>query len=122
MFYIVLSLCAVALTFFAARYLAHKARLVENNINEVVARKLLDGQHIEELSRLREDVGVTRNLLLDMVENEASLVGITEKTPADERTRRVNARTRRRRELFGEALAILQKTKTEPIRIPHPAQ
>lgn len=122
MFYLVLSLCAVTVTFFVSRYLVLKARLVEKNINEVIARKLLESKHTEELNRHREDISVMRNLLIDMVENEASLAGVDENTPAEERARRFNARTVRRRELFGEALAVLQKAKAKPLRIPSPVQ
>jgi hypothetical protein len=53
-------------------------------------------------------VRVMRNLLIDMVENEASLAHATQMSEA-EKTRAMEARTHRRRELFGEAIAALQK-------------
>lgn len=122
MFYVVLSLCAVICTFFFSRHQAVKTRLVEKNINEVIARKLLTSKHSVELNRLRDENGVMRNLIIDMVENEASLMGISDKTPAEEATRRVNARGQRRRELFAEAVVVLDRVKKPMVRIPHPAE
>lgn len=122
MFYVVISLCAVASTFFLARYLAVKTRLVEKDINEVIARKLLTSKHSVELKRLQDENGVMRNLIIDMVENEASLMGMSEKTPADEATRRVNARGHRRRELFAEAVVVLDRVKKPSARVPHHAE
>lgn len=128
MFYVLISLsvafsiCVAVSTFFFARYLAAKTRLVEKNIDDVIAGKLSGNKQLGELKRLREETTVMRNLLLDMVENEASLVGMNEQTPSDVKQRRLDARTARRRELFGEAMVILQKGPPRQIRIPHPAK
>ena len=108
MFYLVLGLCAVVMTFFVARYFALKARLVEKTINETIARKLLTSKHSAELHRLREENGVVRNLLKDMLENEASAAAFNREIPPAEKQRIAGAITQRRREIFAEAMFTLQ--------------
>lgn len=106
--YLCLTLSIVVGMAFAARFFATKTRLVEKTIDETIARKLASSPLQVELVRLREENGVMRNLLIDMVENEASLAHATQMSEA-EKTRAMEARTHRRRELFGEAIAALQK-------------
>jgi hypothetical protein len=106
--YLCLTLSIVVGMAFAARFFATKTRLVEKTIEETIARKLASSPLQVELVRLREENGVMRNLLIDMVENEASLAHATQMSEA-EKTRAMAARTHRRRELFGEAIAALQK-------------
>jgi hypothetical protein len=108
MFYLVLGLCAVIVTFFTARYFAVKTRLVEKTINETIARKLLTTKHSAELNRLREENGIMRNLLMDMVENEASIAAINQNISSTEKQRIVGAMALRRREIFAEAMYTLQ--------------
>lgn len=108
MFYVVLGLCAVIVTFFVARYFAVKTRLVEKTINETIARKLLTSKHSAELHRLREENGVMRNLLADMLENEASVTAVNQKVSSTEKQRIVGAIAQRRREIFAEAMYTLQ--------------
>ncbi len=100
---------ALISAFFIGRYFAAKKRLAEKAIEEVIAKKLATSPVILEIGSLKEENGVMRNLLIDMVENEASLAKAAEMTEA-QRSRAITARTRRRRELFGEALLAIRKT------------
>lgn len=119
MFYLVICLCAVVGTFFFARYWSAKTRLVEKNITDVIARKHLTSKHSGELRRLREENGVMRNLLLDMVENETSVTAIHDGMPAADKTRIMNARSQRRHEIFGEAMFILENSEKGHVRARH---
>lgn len=108
MFYLFLALCVLISTFFIGRFFAAKTRLVETAIEKTIERMLSTSPMNSELVRLREENGVMRNLLIDMVENEASLAGATRMSEI-ERNRAVNARTVRRKEVFGEAILLLQQ-------------
>jgi hypothetical protein len=108
--YLILVLCAVVCTFFLARLLAAKTRFVEKAIEETIARKLAAAAPKIELERLREENGVIRNLLIDMVENEGSVGSATSVASAAEKTHAMNARIQRRREIFGEAIYLLRQT------------
>lgn len=103
-----LSLCAMVCTFFIARFFAAKTRLVESNIEAAIARKLSTYSVHGELNRLREQNGVMRNLLIDMLENEGS-VAQTGATTLAEQERSMKARIQRRREIFGETVFALQQ-------------
>ncbi|NTH25638.1 hypothetical protein G6K83_11200 [Agrobacterium rhizogenes] len=105
---LILTLCAVVCTYFVARFFAAKARLAESAIDKVIAQKLEGSPLIGELDRLREENGVMRNLLIDMIENEASMSSgnVTEA----ELARAVIAARRRRREIFGEAAYLVRQT------------
>jgi hypothetical protein len=109
MLYLCLALCAMIFTFFVGRFLSAKTRLVETTIDDTIARKLSASPISIELARLKEENGVMRNLLIDMVENEASLAQATNLSEAD-KVRAMNSRTLRRREIFGEAIFALQHT------------
>ncbi|MGO7452057.1 hypothetical protein ACCS81_08645 [Rhizobium ruizarguesonis] len=109
MLYLCLALCAMFLTFSIGRYLSAKTRLVEKTIDETIARKLSVSPIKIELARLKEENGVMRNLLTDMVENETSLSQTTHMSTAD-KARAENSRRLRRREIFGEAIFTLQRT------------
>ena len=109
MLYVVLVGCAVVLTFAAVGLIAAQRRLVEQRISEIVARKLAcsrDALNLE-LSELREENSVMRNLLMDIAENEA-----TAKTggdlPVDVTTRIAENRVARRRALLGEVEMVLR--------------
>ena len=108
MFYLVLGLCAVIVTFFVAQYFAAKTRLVEKAINETIARKLLTSKHSTELNRLREENTVMRNLLMDMLENEASLATANRNISSSEKQRIAGSIAQRRREIFAEAMFTLR--------------
>jgi hypothetical protein len=108
MLYLSLSLSIIVCAFFVARFLAAKTRLVEKDIDATIARKLSTSPVSAEMRRLTEENGVLRNLLIDMVENEASVPRQTSET-ANEVKLAIEARTRRRREIFGEAVFTLQQ-------------
>jgi hypothetical protein len=87
--------------------LAAKTRLVEKAIDDAISRKLASSPVKNDLTRLSEENSVMRNLLIDMVENEGS-VAIA--MAPDDAARAFNLRTQRRREIFGEAVFVLQQT------------
>jgi hypothetical protein len=122
MFYLVLGLCTVIMTFSIARYFAVKTRLVEKTINETIARKLLTSKHSAELHRLREENGIMRNLLMDMVENEASVAAVNQNISSAEKQRIVGAIGQRRREIFAEAMYTLQHSDKTGTRATNPAE
>ncbi|MDM9627614.1 hypothetical protein QTL95_17060 [Rhizobium sp. S152] len=108
MLYVFVALCALACSFLVGRYFAAKTRLVEQTIDDTITRRLAASPVMLELGRITEENGVLRNLLIDIVENEASLSKSAQMTE-EERVRATNARTARRRELFGEALLALKR-------------
>jgi hypothetical protein len=108
MLYLLLAFFLLTSTFFIGRYFAAKTRLVEKTIEETIERKLSVSPMNIELVRLREENGVMRNLLIDMVENEASLP-VAAKMSEVQRNRAINARTKRRKEVLGEAILVLQQ-------------
>jgi hypothetical protein len=112
MFYFIIGFCAILLTISLMEYLNAKKRLVDHEIEGVVARKLRsrqDNQTIEILN-LREACGVMRNLLMDIAENEASLDPVTDKTPDHVRKKLVSSHQARRRELRAEVDAVLRSS------------
>ncbi|KAA0684821.1 hypothetical protein DTW90_35785 [Neorhizobium sp. P12A] len=108
--YVILALCAVVCTFFLARLLVAKTCLVEKAIEDTIARKLSAAAPKVELERLREENGVMRNLLIDMVENEGASSSAKSQMSAAESKQAMNARMQRRREIFGEAVYLLRQT------------
>lgn len=107
----VLAACAVVLTFAAVGLLAAKKRLVEQQISEIVARKLAssrDALTVEVLD-LREANSVMRNLLIDIAENEATSKVVND-LPAEVLTRITENRLARRRELLAEVDAVLRSS------------
>lgn len=109
MIVLVLAACAVVLTFAAVGLLAAKKRLVEQQIEEIVARKLASGREAltVEVLDLREANGVMRNLLIDIAENEATAQVVND-VPDDVLTRITENRLVRRRELLAEVDAVLR--------------
>jgi hypothetical protein len=107
----VLAACAVVLTFAAVGLLAAKKRLVEQQINEIVARKLASSREAltVELLDLREANGVMRNLLIDIAENEATATVVND-VPEGVLTRITENRLVRRRELLAEVDAVLRSS------------
>jgi hypothetical protein len=61
----------------------------------------------EELSTLREDCRVMKNLLRDIAENEASLNGLSAQMPHDMQVRLISDRILRRKELCAEINSVL---------------
>lgn len=82
----------------------------------VTARRLLDELRADDIAGLKEQNAVMRNLLLDIVENEASLVGVGSDA-LGEQSRRYKDRLARRRELYGEAVVLLDGDAAPVIRI-----
>ncbi len=109
MLYVVVALSIIVSTFFVGRFFAAKTRLVEQAIEAAIARKVSMSPMAIELGHLKEQNCVMRNLLIDMLENEGSVTPPATKTPA-EHDRAVKARIRRRREIFGEAVFLLQQS------------
>lgn len=104
----ILGACAVALTFAAINLMAAKKRLVDHEIDQVIARKLAtqrDSMAVEILD-LGEANGVMRNLLIDIAENEATTDALTD-LPEEVMTRIVADRKARRRDLLAEVDAVL---------------
>ncbi|MBY5537712.1 hypothetical protein HFO58_31980 [Rhizobium leguminosarum] len=118
MFYFCLALCAMFLTYSVGRYLSARTRLVDKTIEETIARRLSVSALMIELARLKEENGVMRNLLIDMVENEALLSETAHMSKAD-KARASNLRTLRRREIFGETIFTLQRTQNTAITEPY---
>lgn len=108
MLYAALFLCVLVSTFLFGRFIAAKTRLVEKDIENTIARKISKSSLNVELLRLKEENGVLRNLLLDMVENEASVAKAAPQTPG-QKNLAMSARTQRRREIFGEAIFALKQ-------------
>ena len=108
MLFFILGACAMALTFAGVGLLAAKKRLVERQIDEIIARKLSTGRDAMtvEILDLREENGVMRNLLMDIAENEAT-AKVVDHLPEDVMTRIATTRTARRRELLAEVDAVL---------------
>ena len=111
MLVLVLAACAVVFTFAAVALLAAKKRLVEHEIDEIVARKLASGREAltVELLDMREANGVMRNLLIDIAENEATAKAVND-VPAEVLTRITENRLARRRELLAEVDAVLRSS------------
>jgi hypothetical protein len=107
MLFAAFSLSAIFCTFFIARFLAAKTRLIEKDIDAAIARKLSKSPLNLELARLKDENGVLRNLLIDMLENEGSVAAPVTTTPAQQ-DRAMKAKIQRRREIFGEAVFALQ--------------
>lgn len=105
----VLGACAVALTFAAISLLAAKRRLVEQEIGQLIARKLATQRDAmkTQILDLNEANGVMRNLLIDIAEYEA-MADVHSDLPEQVMTRIVADRTARRRELLAEVDAVLR--------------
>jgi hypothetical protein len=104
--YLIPALFVIACAIFVGKSYAIKARLAQAMLDRAIARKLSTSPLNLEVMHLREQNAVMRNLLLDMVENETSVA--TDQTKS-EQARALSARTKRRREIFGEAVFVLQQ-------------
>lgn len=118
MLYVLIAICVVIATLFISRHYAIKTRLNEKQIDKVIARKLAATDYVLELSRLREENAVMRNLLLDLVENEAHIpVSQPSASQADLAALR-NTKVQRYREILAESLHVLQQRDSQPIPAP----
>lgn len=118
MFYVLISLCIVVATLFLARHHAIKTRLVEKEIEKVIARKLAASDYALELSRLREENAVMRNLLLDLVENEAQIPVLQPNVSQADLVTLRNTKVQRYREILAESLHFLQQHNGQRIPVP----
>ncbi|MBM7326623.1 hypothetical protein FOB27_13925 [Rhizobium pusense] len=109
MIYVIFALCALAVTFFACRYFAAKALLVEREIDKAIARRFESSGKVIELAELREENAVMRNLLLDLLENEA-VFPVQSAPPSRVDLRRMGAaKVQRYREILAESQYVLQQ-------------
>jgi len=114
MLFVLMVLFVVATIAFGA--LVARVWCLEKSIRELFARRAADSTAAEVLDELREENLVMRNLIFDMVENEASLM---KARTSEERARCHVSRVSRRRELFGEAVVILDRSAGPIVHIPH---
>lgn len=109
MIYVVIALCALVTTFFACRYYAAKALLVQHDIDKAIAQKFALSGKASELSKLREENAVIRNLLLDLVENEAAFPIHQATVSNDDLLRMKATKIQRYREILAESQHLLQQ-------------
>ena len=110
-----LVLCSVTLTAINVCYLIRKHRMLDVEIQKGVEQRLSTSAPLIELSELREERIVMRNLLQDILENEA-LIRHSTAMPDDERVMLIKYRKDRRLELFGETLAVLGEMKPVDVK------
>jgi hypothetical protein len=115
MIYILFAVCVIAATLAFCRYYASKTRLVEKEIEKVIARKFASSDQAIMIAKLRDDNAVMRNLLLDLVENEAVLP--TSQPPATSAvwTQVRDAKMQRYREILAENVHVLQRDETNVV-------
>lgn len=109
MIYIFFALCALVTTFFACRYYAARTLLVEHDIDKTIARKFASSGKAVELAKLREENAVFRNLLLDLLENEAASPVQPTAVSKDDLVRIKAAKIQRYREILAESWHVLQQ-------------
>jgi len=66
------------------------------------------GRDRVEFNRMEEDIAVMRNLLMDMIENEALILGPLD-GPLEDRIHRIYVQNQRRREIVGEAIVVVKR-------------
>lgn len=93
---------------FFTRHHAIKTRLVEEEIDKVIASKLAASDYLLELSRLREENAVMRNLLMDLVENESESPMSQPNASKEDLLRSRNTKVQRYREILAESLHVLK--------------
>jgi len=108
MFYVLIALCVVVATLFFVRHHAIKTRLVEREIDKVIARKLAASDYVLELSRLKEENAVMRNLLMDLVENESESPMSQPNASKEDLLRSRNTKVQRYREILAESSHVLK--------------
>jgi hypothetical protein len=110
-----LVLCSVTLAVINVSYLVRKHRMLDVEVRKGVEQKLSASEPMVELAQLREERIVMRNLLRDILENEA-LIRHAAAMPDDERVTLIQYRKDRRFELFGETLAVLGEMKPAAVK------
>ena len=110
-----LVLCSITLTAINVCYIVRKHRTLDIEIQKSVEQRLSASAPMVELTQWREERMVMRNLLRDILENEA-LIKHAAAMPDDERVMLVKYRKDRRFELFGETLAVLGEIKPMEVK------
>ncbi|TMV20254.1 hypothetical protein [Rhizobium sp. RM] len=118
MFYVSLALCAVVTAFFVCRYYAAKTLLVEKDIEKAISRKLASSGIKLELANVQEENAVMRNLLLDLLENEAALPIKQSTVSRDEFVRMKTAKIQRYREILAESAHVLRQSQASHVAQP----
>ena len=109
MFYVIVAICALVTTFFVCRYYAAKTLVAEKDIEKVIASKFASSGKAIELAKIREENAVMRNLLLDLLENEAVLPMHHSSVSKDDLIRMKTAKIQRYREILAESHHVLQR-------------
>lgn len=113
MLFVLVAICAIITTFTVSRYYLAKTRLVEAEIEKVIARKFSTSEKVLELKWLQEENGVMRNLLLDLVENE-NLIPISQSERSRSELLRLRAaKVQRYREILAESVHFLNRREAE---------
>lgn len=116
---ILVAVCAIVTTFTVSRYYLSRTRLVETEIEKVIARKFSTSERALELGKLREENAVMRNLLLDLVENETLMpISRADRSKADFLHLKAT-KVQRYREILAESVHFLQRRATD--YVPEPA-
>lgn len=108
MLYVLIALSAIVATFFICRYYAAKTRLVEQEIEKAIARKFLESGKFAELTKVHEENAVMRNLLLDLLENEAILPISQSATSHEDLVKMKTTKIQRYREIIAESRHFLR--------------
>ncbi|MES4993104.1 hypothetical protein ABVB70_22555 [Agrobacterium radiobacter] len=115
MIYIIFALSTLVTAFFACRYYAARTLLVDHDIDKTIARKFASSGKAAELAELREQHAVMRNLLLDLIENEAAFPARQTTVSKDELSRMRADKIRRYREILAESRHVLQQHEAKNI-------
>lgn len=107
MLFVAVAVCAIITTFTVSRYHLAKTRLVEAEIEKVIARQFPTSERALELGKLREENSVMRNLLLDLVENETLIPMSQSDRSTSELSQLRAAKVQRYREILSESVHFL---------------
>lgn len=113
MLFVLVAVCAIITTFTVSRYYMTKTRLVEADIEKVIARKFSTSEKALELKRLQEENVVMRNLLLDLVENETLIPMSQSDRSKNELTHLRAAKVQRYREILAESAYFLNRGESD---------
>lgn len=109
MFYVIVAICALVTAFFVCRYYAAKTLIAEKDIEKAIERKFASSGKAIELANVREENAVMRNLLLDLLENEAALPMHHASVSKDDIIRMKTTKIQRYREILAESHHVLQR-------------
>ncbi len=115
MLYVLVAMSAIVAAMFICRYYAAKTRLVEKEIEKAIARRVATSDKVVEFARIREENAVMRNLLLDLLENEASLPVTQSGASPDDVSRLKFAKIQRYREILAESQHFVRQSEATVI-------